>query len=36
MLSENKRVTNRNIIATKKINKQTISIKYELNSLKNF
>ena len=33
MLSKNKKVTNRNIINTKKINKQAISIKYELNSL---
>ena len=33
MLSKNKKVTNRNTITTKKINKQATSIKYELNSL---
>ena len=33
ILSKDKKVTNRNIINTKKINKQAISIKYELNSL---
>ena len=33
MLSKNKKVTNRSIITTKKINKQATSIKYELNSL---
>ena len=33
MLSKNNKVTNRNIINTKKINKQAISMKHELNSL---
>ena len=33
MLSKNKKVTDRSIITNKKINKQAISIKYELNSL---
>ena len=33
MLLKNKKVTNRNITNTKKINMQAISIKYELNSL---
>ena len=33
MLSKNKKITNRSIITTKKINKQAASFKYELNSL---
>ena len=36
MLSKNKKVTNRSIITTKKVNKQATSIKYELNSLNKF